>query len=138
MEWPLQTNSLSRQISVKSAVNPSLWACVVISLPLFVMSTRIVGILSFAFFGIALLPVLAFIISYMYLLFKNPNYLRSEEYQLKAESLKLLGDKDNKLNAQADHVISIVTNPQLPEPTESQPNNLEQLAGPASKNPENE
>lgn len=133
MGWPLHTQSLAKQISVKSAVNPSLWACVVISLPLFFLSTQVIGALAIAFFVIALLPVLAFIISYMYLLFHNPNYLRSEEYQLKAESLKLLGDKDNKLNAQAGHVISVVTNPQLPEPAEPQPDSSEQLPSPTIK-----
>ncbi len=92
-----------------------------------------IGVLVFVFIGIAFLPILAFIISYMYLLFKHPNYLRSEEYQLKAESLKLLGDKDNRLNAQAGHVISIVTNPQLPSPAESQPESLDQLPGPVNK-----
>ncbi len=108
--------TLGEQASSKSAVNPSLWACLVISLPLFFFSTEISGILRFCFIVIAFLPVATFIVSYLYLLFKNPRYLRSEEYQLRAEAMGLFGNKDNPLNADATDVISVINNPLLPAP----------------------
>ena len=116
MPHPFGDKTLSRlaqQVTTHSAVNPCLWASLVISLPLFYLSTAVAGWKSVAFFIIALLPVLLFFFSYLYLLIYNPKYLRSEEYQLKAEALQLLGDKDNLLKADADDVVSI-TNPILP------------------------
>lgn len=116
MSFPFQTDSVATKVTVKSAVNPSLWACAVISAPLFALASITDGKIAYAFFIIATLPVAAFLISYIYLLFKNPDYLRSEDYQLKAESLKLLGSKDNPLQADAGDVVSVITNPKLPPP----------------------
>ena len=118
MKFPFQTDSFVQKITVKSAVNPSLWACAVISTPLFILANKDDNKLAIAFFIIATIPVISFFLSYVYLLFKNPDYLRSEDYQIKAESLKLLGSKDNPLQAGANDVVSVVTNPQLPTPKE--------------------
>jgi hypothetical protein len=109
-------SALAQQVTTRSAVNPCLWACLVISLPLFVLSAWTDGLKSFFFFIIALLPIAAFIFSYIYLLMVKPNYLRSEEYQLRAEALEILGDKDNSLHADAHNIVSLVgiTNPSLP------------------------
>ncbi len=116
MNLPFRTDSLARQVAVKSAVNPSLWACVVISIPLFFLASRTEGWLSVASFIVALIPVGAFAFSYLYLLFKNPEYLRSEEYQLRMNSMRLLGDKDNPLHADAEDIVSVINNPRLPPP----------------------
>lgn len=120
MSNPFQSNTIAKRITVKSAVNPSLWACAVISIPLYFLSAKSSGGFAIAFFIIATIPVASFFISYIYLLFTNPDYLRSEDFQLKAESLKLLGSKDNPLRANADDVVSVVTNPQLPPPDEQE------------------
>ena len=116
MNLPFQTDSLAQQVAVKSAVNPSLWACVVISIPLFILASRTEGWFSAASFIVALIPVGAFAFSYLYLLFKNPEYLRSEEYQLRMNSMRLLGDKDNPLHADAGDIVSVINNPRLPSP----------------------
>ena len=120
MKLPFQTNSLVQQVTVKSAVNPSLWACAVISTPLFILASKVSGWLSAASFVVGLIPVVAFFISYMYLLFKNPEYLRSEDYQLRMNSMRLLGDKDNPLRAQAGDIVSVINNPQLPPPKQQE------------------
>ena len=70
---------------------------------------------------IGFIPVASFVLSYLYLLFTNPDYLRSEEYQLRAQSLKLLGDRDNMLGAKAIDVVS-VTNPASNKPTSQEEN----------------
>ena len=116
MHLPFRTDSLAQQVAVKSAVNPSLWACVVISIPLFVLASKTEGWLSIASFIVALVPVGAFAFSYLFLLFKNSEYLRSEEYQLRMNSMRLLGDKDNPLHANAENIVSVINNPRLPPP----------------------
>ena len=134
MTLPFNIESVAKQVGVKSAVNASLWSCLVISLPLFLLSNQSVGSKSIAFFLVALLPLLAFIFSYIYFLFKNPNYLRSEGYHIRADALRLFGDRDNPLKATADNAVSVITNPQLPVPTVSQPNNSKQISSPDTSN----
>lgn len=118
---PLDSKTLAtfaQQVSSKSAVNPTLWACVVISLPLFVLTATVSGWLSIAFFVVALIPVILFLGSYLYMLFKNPKLLRSEDFHLRAEAMGLFGDKDNPLNANASDIVAVITNPALPAPNE--------------------
>ena len=116
MNFPYRTDQIAQQVTVRSAVNPSLWACAVISFPLFCLSTQVNDWRSIAFFIIGIIPVISFCFSYFYLLFKNPEYLRSEEYQLRMNSIRLLGDKDNPLRAEAGDIVSMVNNPSLPLP----------------------
>lgn len=118
---PLDSKTLAtfaQQVSSKSAVNPTLWACVVISLPLFVLTATVSGWLSIAFFVVALIPVNLFLGSYIYMLFKNPKLLRSEDFHLRAEAMGIFGDKDNPLNANASDIVAVITNPALPAPNE--------------------
>jgi len=128
------TETLAKQISVKSAVNPCIWMCLVISIPLFLLSSQVDRILSLVFVFLGSLPILAFIFSFIYLLFTNPNYLRSEDYQLRAETLKIFGDKDNPFNATAGNVISVITNPSLPALNDSQSDNTENLGSKTTTN----
>ena len=113
---PKTLTSLAQQVSGKSAVNPSLWACTIISLPLFVLSSYASGWVAIASFVVALLPVIAFLFGFIFLLIKNPKYLRSEEFHLRAEAINLFGDKDNPMHAEATHVVSVINNPLLPAP----------------------
>jgi len=120
MELPFKADQFVQKITVQSAVNPSLWACVVISIPLFILSSKTSGWFSIVGFITALLLILVFIFSYIYLLFKNPEYLRSEGYQLKMNTMRLLGDKDNPLQANAGDIVSVMSNPKLPAPRKQQ------------------
>ena len=118
---PLDSKTLAtfaQQVSSRSAVNPTLWACAVVSLPLFILATLISGWMSIAFFVVALIPVVLFLGSYIYMLCKNPKLLRSEDFHLRAEAMGLFGDKDNPMNADANHVVAVITNPALPAPNE--------------------
>lgn len=56
--------------------------------------------------------------AYIYFIKKNPDYLRSEEYQLRKEGIIALGDKDNMLNPNIKN-IPLITNPYLPEAIEN-------------------
>ena len=122
MKFPFEgsVTTLGQQASSKSAVNPSLWACLVVSVPLFFLATKTTGFISGFLLVIGCLPIAAFMISYLYLLFANPKYLRSEEYQLRAEAMNLFGTKDNPLSANANDVVSVINNPALPAPTKKE------------------
>lgn len=115
--------NLAKQIVVKSAVNPSLWACVVVGIPLFFLSSTTDGWRSVSFFIIASILVAVFILSYLYLLFTNPNYLRSENFQLSAMGMRMFGDKDNPFQATANDLVSMANNPALPSPNKKSQKN---------------
>ena len=106
--------AIAQQVSSKSAVNPTLWACFVISLPLFFLVGNSTGWLAILYFAIACLPVIAFLVSFFFLLFTNPKYLRSEDYQLRAEAMDLIGDKDNPFHGNARDIVAVISNPDLP------------------------
>ena len=118
---PLDFKSIAtfaQQVTSKSAINPTLWACAVISLPLFILTATVSGWRAVAFFIVALIPPSLFLGSYIYMLCKNPKLLRSEDFHLRADAMGLFGDKDNPMQAEAAHVIAVITNPALPSPDE--------------------
>ena len=103
---------------VKSPINPILFVCTVIGLPLFVMAALTEGYKFVIFLIIAIALVIAFLIAYFYLLFNNPEYLRSERYQLQMNKIRFYGDKDNPRSIEIGNFNSLVKNPKqnlLPE-----------------------
>jgi hypothetical protein len=70
-------------------------------------ATLWVCILLFSFGGLFLITGLAVFCIFAKL---NPDYLRSENYQLKKHSIELLGDKNNSANPHVDKVV-LITNP---------------------------
>ena len=60
-----------------------------------------------------MLAVLIFIIllltvgSYLFFLFYNPDYLRSESYQIRKQAIEKLGDKDGLLPTNVAQVINV-------------------------------
>lgn len=111
-------SAVAQQVSSKSVANPALWACFVVSLPLFSFCILASGVLAVCFFIVALLPIVLFCGSYIYMLRKDPKLLRSEDFHLRADAMRLFGDKDNSLRADASDVVAIITNPALPAPNE--------------------
>lgn len=66
-----------------------------------------VTVVLFCFAGL-LFVIAAF--GYVYFTFRNPDYLRSEEYHLRKQSLEILGDKENLLPIDGQSIVDI-TNP---------------------------
>ena len=92
-------NSITHAISkiiVKSVVD-SLGKLLLLSLVIFLLAAIFVKetwvlIALICFPG---LLILMYAISHFYCLIKNPDLLRSEEYNIKKQSIALIGDKDN-------------------------------------------
>jgi|GEM_PF-1577960 len=117
---------LFSKIALKdSAVSPLLWCCGLISIPAFGCSYFASDLKSVAFFVLGFVILIAFGYAYFYLLFTNPNFLRSEGYQFKYEALSRFGDPKNPLDVNTLSVISTenhdksINNPELPPPSES-------------------
>jgi hypothetical protein len=111
-------NSITHAISkirVKSVVD-SLGKLLLLSLLVFLLAAIFVKetwvlIALICFPGLLLLM---YLVSHFYCLFKNPDLLRSEEYNIKKQVVEVLGDKDNHLLIDSDNLASIANpNPYL-------------------------
>ncbi len=60
-------------------------------------------------FCLGVLFELVGLIFYCYFSFKNPDYLRSEKFQISKKSIEMLGDKDNQLNPNIKSIVFIAS-----------------------------
>ena len=56
--------------------------------------------------------LILFFVAYFYLLLKNPEYLRSEQYQFQMNQMRFYGDKDNPKNIEIGKTNSLIQNPE--------------------------
>ena len=104
----LWQTGLIKQI-VKSPINPILLICIIIVPPLFILAALTESPKSITFFCVAIGLIVVFVIAYLHLLFKNPEYLRSEKYQFQMNQMRY-GDKDN-FNIETGKIDLLVKNP---------------------------
>ncbi len=108
------THAISR-IIVKSVVD-SLGKLMLFSLMFFVIAAIFVkeGWVLIVLACILGLLFIMYAISYFYCLFKNPDLLRSEEFNIKKQIVEVMGDKDNHQLIDTEHLASIANpNPYL-------------------------
>jgi hypothetical protein len=104
------------RLTVRSALNPVLWLCAIISVPAVVVSgfkeTPQMWLILFAF-----APVFAALVGFFFLLLVDRDKLQSEDYQIKKRSLELMQQKGDAGPTILDvHETSrAVENPQLPQ-----------------------
>lgn len=100
------------RISVKSALNPILWLCFIISLPgLLLVVNQEYPPLWLILLVVA--PVCTAIVGYFFLLIFDRDKLQSEDYQLRKQSLELIQDKGQQFPIVATSIESI-SNPSNP------------------------
>ncbi|HEX3881124.1 MAG TPA: hypothetical protein VHW66_00555 [Stellaceae bacterium] len=87
-----RSSTLFGKVSVNSAANPALWLCAVSVVCFSACAVVSDPLLRWALFGIGVLPVLNAIVTLQRFLWKSPNYLRSEDHQLRQAILERLGD----------------------------------------------
>jgi hypothetical protein len=113
------------KIKVKNVVDMplfyGLWILVLAVITAIFKTENWITIVLFCFAGLTFLIAL---FGYLFFTFKNPDYLRSEEYHLKKQSLEILGDSENILPIDARNIVDI-TNPNPIQITEEGANNNE-------------
>lgn len=107
MDWSKITEQFSK-IKVKSVVDiPLKYALLILTLGLissFTSNHEWVTITFFCFASVLFIPA---IFGYFFFSIKNPDYLRSEEFHIKKQSIELLGDKDNYLPVDTKNIVDI-------------------------------
>jgi hypothetical protein len=107
--WTRIFNQISK-IQVKSITDP---------LFKYAIYTLALGLISSIFSKYGWVTLMIFIISgilfvlaivfYIYFAIRNPDYLRSENFQIRKQSIEMLGDKDNHLNPNTDKIVLIAS-----------------------------
>jgi hypothetical protein len=118
MDWTRLTDQVSK-IKVKNVVDMPMFY------GLFILGFAVVHAIfgkddwvTVTLFSFAALLFLIALFGYLFFTFNNPDYLRSEEYHLKKQSLEILGDKEKLLPVDPQNIVDISNPYQLTENTE--------------------
>lgn len=100
-----------RGLRVRSALNPMLWLCA-IATPLCFTSSyffREHDFISYALIAIGVLPILISCIGFLFFMFKQPEKLQSEDYQLQHETLQIIQVQSRGLRLDPDSMNKILS-----------------------------
>lgn len=84
------------KLTVKSALNPILWLCAIVSIPCLILVPFFESLQTWLF-GLAALPVVTAIVGFFFLLVVDRDKLQSEEYQLRKQTLEFMQQKGQAL-----------------------------------------
>lgn len=106
------------RLRVKSALNPVLWLCGIVTLPFVIAILRYKIDSPVWLISIIMAPVIAAVGGFIYLLIVDRDKLQSEDYQLRKRSLELIQEKGQPFPIAAIS-LEAITNPQIPQLTDS-------------------
>ncbi len=100
------------RLNVRSALNPILWLCGLVTIPVVVVSS-LMAVTPNWLVILACAPVAAALFGFLFLLFVDRDKLQSESYQLRKQTLELIEEKGD-IRAIEASAIEVITNPDLP------------------------
>lgn len=100
------------RLTVKSALNPILWLCGIITIPTLIAGTLYPELSSWIV-AIGCSPVIVALFGFLFLLFFDRDKLQSEDYQIKKRTIELAQQKGDPYPLEVDSRAAI-ENPDLP------------------------
>lgn len=88
--------SAGGKLTVRSALNPILWLCAIISIPSLILAPFCGSVQNWVF-ALGASPVIAAILGFFFLLIFDRDKLQSEEYQLRKQTLEFMQQKGQGL-----------------------------------------
>lgn len=101
------------RLRVRSALNPVLWLCAIVTIPLVIVISKISNPPVWLIVT-AIAPVGSAIVGFLFLLLFDRDKLQSEDYQIKKKSLELIQEKGQRFPISAPS-IEAIANPQFKE-----------------------
>jgi hypothetical protein len=98
-----RSQSAATKLSVKSALNPLLWLCAIVSAPCFALATLMalihseLFILSCILCAIGSVPILTGCVVGIRLAFFDPDKLQSEDYQIRQQAMEIIKQKGSPI-----------------------------------------
>ncbi len=99
-------------VAVKNVLNPVLWVCGLISAPAAV-TLGFAPNPTWVHISLALGPVAVALFAYLFFMFREPDRLQSESFQLRKQALELIEEKGSFGVIDAS-TIEAISNPDLP------------------------
>lgn len=103
------------RLRVRSALNPGLWLCAIISVPCLALAVYVAdevpAWLLVLLAVIATAPIFVTVAGFVYFMLTDPDKLQSEEYQIKARVLEYIEEKGG-VSEDERRVIEAISNPQ--------------------------
>lgn len=113
-----RAQSAVSQLRVRSALNPMLWLCGIISIPSAMLAIFAGGAepVTTILMCLAVAPVAATIVGFLYFAVFKPEKLQSEEYQIRRQTLELIKEKGSNIAISPASLEAIATpiTPSLP------------------------
>jgi hypothetical protein len=100
------------KLRVRSALNPCLWLCGIVTLPSLAGAVYTTGAIQIILALIAGAPVLIFGVGFLFFMTKDPDKLQSEEYQIQKMALELIEEKGGRIPISPTSIVAI-TNPNV-------------------------
>ena len=98
------------RLRVRSALNPILWLCAIVTVPGFVYLGATDNEIPFLFQIVILSPVVIAILGFTFLLIFDRDKLQSEDYQIRKQTLELVQEKGDEFPSIA-HTLEAISNP---------------------------
>src|SRR6478736_4631073 len=94
-----RAQSAAASLRVRSALNPMLWMCAIVSLPCLILSYLAHGHepMSTILVLLGAIPIVFTVLGFAYFAVAAPEKLQSEDYQLRHETLELIKQKGSAL-----------------------------------------
>ena len=102
------------RLRVRSALNPALWLCAIVTCPLVWVAATLPGEAPNWLVALACTPVILAAIGFLFLLLFDRDKLQSEDFQIRMRSLDLIEQKGGRIAVRAAS-IEAISNPELPE-----------------------
>lgn len=98
------------KLTVRSALNPILWLCAIVTIPCLFLSSFFESIRQVVLI-LAALPVGTAVLGFLFLLIVDRDKLQSEEYQIRKQTLEYMQQKGQQLPAPIE-TSSVITPPE--------------------------
>jgi hypothetical protein len=96
-------------VKQKNAVQPLLWACLVVTAPCFYFCTTTQSPIREWLFYAGCGPLVLLAIAYLWFMFVDPSRLQSEEYQLRSRVLDIIESKGGNLKIEPTNINQVLT-----------------------------
>ena len=104
-------HSSIERVAVRNALNPVLWLCGLVSTPAAISVS--LGNGTWLHIALALGPVAVALFAFCFFMFRDPDRLHSESFQLRKQALELIEEKGS-LSVIDATTIEVISNPEPP------------------------
>jgi hypothetical protein len=109
------------KVKISSALNSSLWLCAIITIPCLFSLAFAKEAFYTPIIILMFIPISLYGISHLYFMVKDPDKLRSEDYEIRKQALSLIQEKGGRIPIGETSVVDIANPNYTPLPGREDP-----------------